>query len=73
MAEKEGGHENEGKDSEREQGEFQVERMLGGEYVLTDGQYWRLRVRLEDGRRLAMELTPDNSVKVRDDFPSEAN
>jgi hypothetical protein len=56
-----------------EQGEFQVERMLGGEYELTDGQHWRLRVRVDDGQQLAMELTPDNSVKVRDDFPPEAN
>ena len=56
-----------------EQGGFHVDRMLAGEYMLTDGGYWRLRVRLEDGPPLTMDLTPDNSVKVRDDFPPEAN
>jgi len=54
-------------------GEYVFDRILGGEYELTDGlalgSHWRLRVRINDGDDVTLNLTPGNSRQVRDDFP----
>jgi hypothetical protein len=54
-----------------EQGDFEFDRILAGEYRLSDGEQWRLKVRVQDGESLTVDLTPENSTKVRDDFPQE--
>ena len=54
-------------------GTYVFDRILGGEYELTDGlapgSHWRLRVRINDGDDVTLDLTPGNSRQVRDDFP----
>jgi hypothetical protein len=56
-----------------EHGEFKLERIRGGAYKLTDeiaaGFHWRLRVDVRDDTETIIDLTPTNSVAVRDDFP----
>jgi hypothetical protein len=60
-----------------EQGEFVFDRIKGGEYMLRDvvlaGPHWRLRVDVKDGEDLTLDLSLDNSMKVRDDFPQAGN
>ena len=60
-----------------DQGEFQFDRIRGGDYKLSDdsaaGFHWRLRVTIGEGQDLTLNLGPDNSVKVRDDFPQDGN
>ena len=54
-------------------GEYVFDRIQGGEYELTDGlapgSHWRLRVQINDGGDMTLDLTPGNSRQVRDDFP----
>lgn len=56
-----------------EDGRFHFRRIVAGPYRLTNrvaGQpVWRLRVELETGREHALDLTPANSTRARDDFP----
>ena len=56
-----------------EQGYFRFQDVPPGVYQLTEriaGQpTWRLRVDVRPGEDLNLDLTPENSTKVRDDFP----
>ena len=58
-----------------EQGHYGFTRVVAGSYQLTDviagHPKWRLKVVLEPGKDLALDLTPDNSTNVRDDFPQD--
>jgi hypothetical protein len=58
-----------------EQGHFIFDRIKGGEYQLRDQTgrevHWRLRVDVAEGQDLSVDLSPANTVKVRDDFPPE--
>ena len=60
--------------SDRE-GRYEFKRIAGGQYKLTDaiaGQpKWRLKVAVKPGENLALDLTPENSTSVRDDFPQD--
>jgi hypothetical protein len=54
-------------------GEYVFDRILGGEYELTDGlapgSHWRLRVQISNGDDMRLDLSPGNSVTSHDDFP----
>ena len=54
-------------------GTYRFTNVVPGEYMLTNriagSSIWRLRVRVEPGQHLPLDLTPQNSVKTRDDFP----
>jgi hypothetical protein len=54
-------------------GHFEFRRIPAGTYMLTNtvaGEpTWRLRVQLEPGQTLTLDLSEANSAKVRDDFP----
>ncbi|MGH9893444.1 MAG: carboxypeptidase-like regulatory domain-containing protein, partial [bacterium] len=56
-----------------ERGMFRIPDVPPGEYSLTNRvagpPIWRLKVTLKAGEDLQFDLTPENSVKVRDDFP----
>lgn len=56
-----------------ERGMFRIPDVPPGEYSLTNRvagpPIWRLKVALKAGEDLKLDLTPQNSVKVRDDFP----
>jgi hypothetical protein len=56
-----------------EQGMFRIADLSPGEYSLTNRvagpPIWRLKVTLKAGEDLQLDLTPENSVKARDDFP----
>jgi hypothetical protein len=58
-----------------EQGHFVFDKIKGGQYHLHDqtgrGVHWRLRVDVSEGQDLSLDLSPANSVNVRDDFPPE--
>jgi hypothetical protein len=58
-----------------EQGEFLFDRIRGGEFKLSDdtaaGFHWRFRILVAEGEDRALDLTPANSIKVRDDFPED--
>ncbi len=58
-----------------EQGQFVFDRIKGGEYQMRDQTgrevHWRLRVNVAEGQDLSIDLSPANTVKVRDDFPPE--
>ena len=61
-----------------EHGEFAFDRIQGGEFKLSDdvsgsGFHWRLRMEIREGEAATVDLTPANSVKVRDDFPQDGN
>jgi hypothetical protein len=59
-----------------EDGEFRFERIRGGSYKLSDdiasGYHWRLRLDVDDHASVTVDLTPANSIAVRDDFPDPA-
>jgi tetratricopeptide (TPR) repeat protein len=59
-----------------ENGAYQITGIPPGEYRLTDRgsgtTTWRLRVTLKAGQSTVLDLTPANSVRVRDDFPGPA-
>lgn len=54
-------------------GAYQITGIPPGEYRLTDRgsgtTTWRLRVTLKAGQSAVLDLSPANSVRVRDDFP----
>jgi hypothetical protein len=56
-----------------EEGNFTFPDVIPGPYKLIDrvaGQpIWRLRVELKPSEAKVLELTPDNSAVIRDDFP----
>lgn len=56
-----------------EHGQYRIVDVVPGEYMLTNRvagpPIWRLRVAVKAGQTLQLDLTPENSVKVRDDFP----
>jgi hypothetical protein len=56
-----------------ESGYFEFRRIPAGTYMLTNriaGEpTWRLRVQLEPGQTLTLDLSEANSAKIRDDFP----
>ena len=58
-----------------EEGNFKFPNVIPGPYKLIDrvaGQpIWRLRVELKPSAAKVLELTPDNSVAIRDDFPEQ--
>ncbi|OGK80755.1 MAG: hypothetical protein A2X52_04535 [Candidatus Rokubacteria bacterium GWC2_70_16] len=57
-----------------EEGRYRFPSVAPGPYMLTDRVagpvIWRLRVELGPGQEMALDLTPANSVKARDDFPN---
>lgn len=57
-----------------ENGSFRFPRVAPGSYMVTDAvagpRTWRLRIQLQPGQALTLDLTPANATKVRDDFPS---
>jgi hypothetical protein len=58
-----------------EEGEYLFDRIRGGEFKLSDdtaaGFHWRLRISIADREDRALDLTPANSINVRDDFPED--
>lgn len=58
-----------------EEGNFTFPDVIPGPYKLIDrvaGQpIWRLRVEVKPSEAKVLELTPDNSAAVRDDFPEQ--
>lgn len=56
-------------------GRFEFKQLVPGPYRLMNRiagkPTWRLRVQVEAGQRLALDLTPDNSTRARDDFPKD--
>src|SRR2546427_151792 len=60
--------------SDRE-GRYEFKRIAAGQYKLTDAiagpPKWRLKVAVKPGENLALDLTPENSTSVRDDFPQD--
>ncbi len=60
--------------SDRE-GRYELKRIPAGQYKLTDAiagrPKWRLRVALEPGQDLSLDLTPQNGLPARDDFPED--
>lgn len=56
-----------------EGGRFRFPKVPPGLYKLTDRASgpprWRLRVELKPGQDMTLDLVPENSTKVRDDFP----
>lgn len=55
-------------------GRFKFPRIVPGPYMITDAaagpRNWRLRIELRPGQDMTLDLTPANTVKVRDDFPN---
>jgi hypothetical protein len=58
-----------------EEGRFKFKNVVPGAYKLTDRiagkPLWRLRVQVQPNDDLALDLTPQNSAKNRDDFPQD--
>lgn len=58
-----------------EQGRFHFKSVVAGPYKLTNviagPPIWRLRIELKAGGETSLDLTPDNTVKARDDFPDD--
>jgi hypothetical protein len=58
-----------------EEGRFEFKNVPGGTYKLTNriaGEpVWRVRVDVKPGETTSVDLTAQNSVRVRDDFPEE--
>src|SRR5437899_815613 len=54
-------------------GNYAFTKVPAGSYKLTDtigpDPKWRMKVTVEQAQDLSIDLTPDNSVKRRDDFP----
>jgi len=53
-------------------GNYKFEKVPPGTYKMTDNNVgtpkWRLRVQLREGEDALIDLGPENSVKIRDDF-----
>jgi hypothetical protein len=60
-----------------EEGEFLFDRIRGGEFKLSDdtaaGFHWRLRIAIAETDDHALDLSPTNSIKVRDDFAEDGS
>jgi hypothetical protein len=60
--------------SDRE-GRYELKRIAAGQYKLTDAiagrPKWRLKVAIEPGQDLVLDLTPQNGLPARDDFPED--
>jgi hypothetical protein len=58
-----------------EEGAFRFRNVAAGTYKLTNriaGEpVWRLRVEVPPSREVVLELGPHNSLRARDDFPSD--
>jgi hypothetical protein len=53
-------------------GHYEFKHVVAGSYKLIDGigkPKWRLKVTLQPGQDLALDLSPANGTAVRDDFP----
>lgn len=54
-------------------GQYTFPRIPPGTYKLTDTNVvtpkWRMKIEVKEGEHLQVDLTPQNSVKTRDDFP----
>jgi hypothetical protein len=55
------------------EGRYNFKKIPAGTYKMTDNNVttpqWRLRVEVKEGETLPIDLTPGNSLRVRDDFP----
>ena len=55
------------------EGNYKFSRIPAGTYKLTDTNVltpkWRLKVEVRQGEDSLIDLGPENSVKMRDDFP----
>jgi hypothetical protein len=60
-----------------EQGEYLFDRIRGGEFKLSDdtavGFHWRLRISIAENEDRTLDLTPTNSIGVRDDFAEDGS
>jgi hypothetical protein len=58
-----------------EEARFEFKDVPPGEYKLTNriaGEpLWRLRVKVAEGQEASLDLSPQNSLRVRDDFPQD--
>jgi hypothetical protein len=58
-----------------EEGRFEFTSIAAGSYKLSNriaGEpLWRLRVNVPEGQDVTLDLTPQNSFRVRDDFPQD--
>ena len=58
-----------------ENGRFRFPSIVPGPYMLTDAvsgpRNWRLRVELQPSQAVTLDLTPANTIKVKDDFPNQ--
>jgi hypothetical protein len=56
-------------------GAFEFKNVVPGPYKMTNRvagtPTWRLRVQLQPGQQLTLDLTPQNSTRSRDDFPND--
>jgi len=56
-----------------ENGRYEFTRVVAGPYKLTDAvagePMWRLKIAVPQAQETAVDLDPQNSAKVRDDFP----
>jgi hypothetical protein len=56
-----------------ENGRFKFPKVVPGPYMLTDRvagpPKWRMRIEIQPGQEMVLDLTSANSTKVRDDFP----
>jgi hypothetical protein len=59
-----------------DEGRYLFDRVKSGEFMLSDylggAPHWQLRVELHDGEAMVLDLTPENGIRVRDDFPATA-
>jgi len=55
------------------EGNYRFEKIPAGTYKLTDNNVltpkWRLKVEVKPGENTPIDLGPENSLKMRDDFP----
>ena len=60
-----------------EQGQFVFDRIKSGQFQLTDHvspePHWRLKIELGEREEKVLDLSPGNSLKVRDDFRKAGN
>ena len=58
------------------EGHYEFKDVVAGSYKLTDAiaarPRWRLKVTLDPGQNLSLDLTPQNGIAVRDDFPERS-
>ena len=58
------------------EGNYRFEKIPAGTYKLTDNNVltpkWRLKVEVRPGENAPIDLGPENSLKMRDDFPKSS-